>query len=246
MAKYTTTIKNYLTSKLMIDNPNEDVDSWGYAKIIEQGMKYVFDFDYPIFDEAYRTVLQTKILKNYYMREIAHETFGLFKMRLDNQLNISMEYFNQLYESAKIQIEPLSDYKINDTMNKSKKEDTTLTEKTDNNVDETISNNAEDTSNGKSIFYKYPQTAISGNTDYATDMTETNESSTLKNNQTRNTENNTTKENKKSLTNTDDYIRTIIGNKLPQSDLLEKYRKTFINIDEQIINSLDNLFFMLW
>ena len=66
------------------------------------------------------------------------------------------------------------------------------------------------------------------------------------NNQTRNTENNTTKENTKSLTNTDDYIRTIVGNKLPQSDLLEKYRKTFINIDEQIINSLDNLFFMLW
>ena len=190
--------------------------------------------------------LATKIVNHYYMREIAHETFGLFKMRLDNQLNISMEYYNQLYESAKIQIEPLSDYKINDSMNKSKKEDTTLTEKTDNNVDETITNNAEDTNNGKSTFYKYPQTAISGNKDYATDMTETNESSNLKNNQTRSTENNTTKENTKSITNTDDYVRTITGNKLPQSDLLEKYRKTFINIDEQVINSLDNLFFMLW
>lgn len=222
MAKYTTTIKNYLTSKLMIDNPNEDVESWGYAKIIEQGMKYIFDFDYPIFDEAYRTVLQTKILKNYYMREIAHETFGLFKMRLDNQLNISMEYFNQLYESAKIQIEPLNDYSIKEELDRNGSQSGT------------VKDDGKSSSNGKEIFYQYPQTELSGNKDYATTMT-TNEDSI-----------NTNNTNTKDLKTTDNYIKNILGNKLPQSDLLEKYRKTFINIDEQVINSLDNLFFMLW
>ena len=206
----------------MIDNPNEDIDSWGYAKIIEQGMKYIFDFDYPIFDEAYRNVLQTKILKNYYMREIAHETFGLFKMRLDNQLNISMEYFNQLYESAKIQIEPLNDYSIK--------------EKLDRNGSQsgTVKDDGKSSSNGKEVFYQYPQTELSGNKDYATTMT-TNQDSI-----------NTNNTNTKDLKTTDNYIKNILGNKLPQSDLLEKYRKTFINIDEQVINSLDNLFFMLW
>lgn len=222
MAKYTTTIKNYLTSKLMIDNPNEDVESWGYTKIIEQGMKYIFDFDYPIFDEAYRTVLQTKILKNYYMREIAHETFGLFKMRLDNQLNISMEYFNQLYESAKIQIDPLNDYSIKEELDRSGSQSGT------------VKDDGSSTSNGKEIFYQYPQTELSGNKDYATTMT-TNEDNI-----------NTNNTNTKDLKTTDNYIKNILGNKLPQSDLLEKYRKTFINIDEQVINSLDNLFFMLW
>ena len=222
MAKYTTTIKNYLTSKLMIDNPNEDVESWGYAKIIEQGMKYIFDFDYPIFDESYRTVLQTKILKNYYMREIAHETFGLFKMRLDNQLNISMEYFNQLYESAKIQIEPLNDCSIKEELDRNGSQSGT------------VKDDGKSSSNGKEIFYQYPQTELSGNKDYATTMT-TNEDSI-----------NTNNTNTKDLKTTDNYIKNILGNKLPQSDLLEKYRKTFINIDEQVINSLDNLFFMLW
>ena len=222
MAKYTTTIKTYLTSKLMIDNPNEDVESWGYAKIIEQGMKYVFDFDYPIFDESYRTVLQTKILKNYYMREIAHETFGLFKMRLDNQLNISMEYYNQLYESAKIQIEPLNDYSIKEELDRNGSQSGT------------VKDDGKSSSNGKEIFYQYPQTELSGNKDYATTMT-TNEDSI-----------NTNNTNTKDLKTTDNYIKNILGNKLPQSDLLEKYRKTFINIDEQVINSLDNLFFMLW
>ena len=222
MAKYTTTIKNYLTSKLMIDNPNEDVDSWGYAKIIEQGMKYIFDFDYPIFDEAYRTVLQTKILKNYYMREIAHETFGLFKMRLDNQLNISMEYFNQLYESAKIQIEPLNDYSIKEELDRNGSQSGT------------VKDDGKSSSNGKEIFYQYPQTELSGNKDYATTMTKNEDSI------------NTNNTNTKDLKTTDNYIKNILGNKLPQSDLLEKYRKTFINIDEQVINSLDNLFFMLW
>lgn len=206
----------------MIDNPNEDIDSWGYAKIIEQGMKYIFDFDYPIFDEAYRTVLQTKILKNYYMREIAHETFGLFKMRLDNQLNISMEYYNQLYESAKIQIEPLNDYSIK--------------EKLDRNGSQsgTVKDDGKSSSNGKEIFYQYPQTELSGNKDYATTMTKNEDSI------------NTNNTNTKDLKTTDNYIKNILGNKLPQSDLLEKYRNTFINIDEQVINSLDNLFFMLW
>ena len=206
----------------MIDNPNEDVESWGYAKIIEQGMKYIFDFDYPIFDESYRTVLQTKILKNYYMREIAHETFGLFKMRLDNQLNISMEYFNQLYESAKIQIEPLNDYSIKEELDRNGSQSGT------------VKDDGKSSSNGKEIFYQYPQTELSGNKDYATTMT-TNEDSI-----------NTNNTNTKDLKTTDNYIKNILGNKLPQSDLLEKYRKTFINIDEQVINSLDNLFFMLW
>ena len=222
MAKYTTTIKNYLTSKLMIDNPNEDVESWGYTKIIEQGMKYVFDFDYPIFDEAYRNILQTKILKNYYVREIAHETIGLFKMRLDNQLNISMEYFNQLYESAKIQIEPLNDYSIKEELDRNGSQSGT------------VKDDGKSSSNGKEVFYQYPQTELSGNKDYATTMT-TNEDSI-----------NTNNTNTKDLKTTDNYIKNILGNKLPQSDLLEKYRKTFINIDEQVINSLDNLFFMLW
>lgn len=206
----------------MIDNPNEDVESWGYAKIIEQGMKYIFDFDYPIFDEAYRTVLQIKILKNYYMREIAHETIGLFKMRLDNQLNISMEYYNQLYKSAKISIEPLNDYSIKEKLDRNGSQSGTV-------KDDGLSS-----SKGKEIFYQYPQTQISGNTDYATTMT-TNEDKI-----------DTTNTNTKDLKTTDNYIKNILGNKLPQSDLLEKYRKTFINIDEQIINSLDNLFFMLW
>lgn len=222
MAKYTTTLKNYMTSKLMIDNPDEDIESWSYSKIIEQGMKYVFDFDYPIFDEAYRNILQTKILKNYYMREIAHETIGLFKMRLDNQLNISMEYYNQLYESAKISIEPLNDYYIKEELGRNGSQTGT------------VKDVGSSSSNGKEIFYQYPQTQLSGNTDYATTMT-TNEDKI-----------GTTNTNTKDLKTTDNYIKNILGNKLPQSDLLEKYRKTFINIDEQVINSLDNLFFMLW
>lgn len=222
MAKYTTTLKTYMTSRLMIDNPKEDVESWGYAKIIEQGMKYVFDFDYPIFDESYRNILQTKILKNYYMREIAHETIGLFKMRLDNQLNVSMPYFNQLYDSVKIKINPLSDYDIKETLDRNGTQIGT------------VQDEGSSSSNGKEIFYQYPQTELSGNNDYATTMT-TNEDSI----QTDNT-------NTKDLKTTDNYIKSISGNKLPQSDLLQKYRETFLNIDEQVVNSLDNLFFMLW
>ena len=143
-------------------------------------------------------------------------------MRLDNQLNISMEYFNQLYESAKIQIEPLNDYSIKEELDRNGSQSGT------------VKDDGKSSSNGKEIFYQYPQTELSGNKDYATTMTKNEDSI------------NTNNTNTKDLKTTDNYIKSILGNKLPQSDLLEKYRKTFINIDEQVINSLDNLFFMLW
>lgn len=50
------------------------------------------------------------------------------------------------------------------------------------------------------------------------------------------------------LNSTDDYIQTIVGKSGGQSysKLLEEFRKTFLNIDMQVINELSDLFFCLW
>lgn len=51
----------------------EYTESQGYKhvdEIIAKARPKIFDFYYPIFDEAYRSVLETKILRHYYTREL--------------------------------------------------------------------------------------------------------------------------------------------------------------------------------
>lgn len=106
MAEYTTqvrTICESLTSNEL--GPYPDV-----AQTIEQARPLIFNFPYPIFDEEYRPVLETKILKHYYTREIGMETYGLWKLKLDTKLNEIMPYYNELYLTTKYQYNPLFDY----------------------------------------------------------------------------------------------------------------------------------------
>ncbi len=79
---------------------------------LKKCLPIVFDFDFPIFDENYRSVLETKILKHYYTREIAHETVGLWKLKLNTKLNEIMPFYNQLYKSELIEFNPLYDVEL--------------------------------------------------------------------------------------------------------------------------------------
>ena len=109
MSKFTTQVRNICESYagLLEHSGADSVDS-----IIEQARAKVFNFEYPIFDEAYRPVLETKILKHYYTREIGAETVGLWKMWLNTRLNEIMGYYNEMYKSTKFDYNPLHDVDI--------------------------------------------------------------------------------------------------------------------------------------
>lgn len=85
------------------------------AEIISGALSKVFDFEYPIFDENYKSVLETKILKHYYTREIADINVGKWKLWLNTRLNEIMPYYNQLYKSELINIQPLVTSNYNKT-----------------------------------------------------------------------------------------------------------------------------------
>lgn len=74
---------------------------------IERASRTIFDFDFPMFSEEYRGILEKKILRHYYMREIGAETFGLWQLQLCDKLNEIMPYYNQLYASQLLEVEPL-------------------------------------------------------------------------------------------------------------------------------------------
>lgn len=106
MSKYTTTVRTICESSLNMSEP-AGFDS--VNDILKQSAPLVFNFTFPIWDEKYRLTLETKILKHYYMREIGAETVGLWKLWLDERLNLIMPYYNKLYETTILEFNPLYD-----------------------------------------------------------------------------------------------------------------------------------------
>lgn len=63
--------------------------------------------DYPIWDEEHRNVLNDKIIKHYWFREIGAETPGLFVFWLNRTMNEIMPYYNDLYRTTMFEYNPI-------------------------------------------------------------------------------------------------------------------------------------------
>ena len=112
MSKYTTEVR-YICEEAA--GLTESVGFNSINSILsDETLDKIFDFFFPIFDEAYRHPLERKILKHYYTREIGQETVGLWKLRMETKLNEIMPYYNKLYESELLEFNPLYDvnYKV--------------------------------------------------------------------------------------------------------------------------------------
>lgn len=262
MSKYTTEVRYICEHEAGL------TDSKGYESvndIIAKSREKIFSFDYPIFDEAYRPVLETKILKHFYVREIGFETVGLWKLNLDMLMNEIMPYYNKLYESELLKFNPLWDadyYKKNDgTQTGDNTKNANGTVKYDHVLDENRAGKA----NGKGWEY-YSDTPQGNVYDFpgeshnaegsdaemtyltnATKNTSENKSESTHHSNDINTgvSTNTEKGNFKTV---DDYLDHVWG-KFPgrsYSALLKEFRDTFINIDLMIIKDLSKLFMNLW
>ena len=130
MSKYTTPVRFICETAAGL---SESEGQTSVKQIIAAAIPSVFDFDFPIFDESYRNVLETKILKHYYTREIGLETVGLWKLKLDTKLNEIMPFYNQLYKSELIEFNPMYDVDLtrDHTLNRSEQTEQTGTETAD-------------------------------------------------------------------------------------------------------------------
>lgn len=104
MSKYTTEVRYICETEAGLQ---ESAGANSVDTIIANSREKIFDFNYPIYDESYRNVLETKILKHFYTREIGLETVGLWKLKLNTKMNEIMPYYNQLYKSALLEFNPL-------------------------------------------------------------------------------------------------------------------------------------------
>lgn len=254
MSKYTTEVR-------FICEVNSGLnESVGYSKIedvISGAIPKIFDFDFPIFDESYRSVLERKILKHFYTREICEETVGLWKLRLNTRLNEIMPYYNKLYKSELLDFNPLY------TDNLKRERTTKLNSKreTGNNgeVDTTNNSNSQGSgsgttsNNGSDLYSDTPQGSLNGveSGTYLTNARKTNDTTASSSN----TSNNSSASGKvvssesgnDTFNSTEDYLESVSGyTGVNASDLLKKYRETFLNIDMLVIDNLEDLFFQLW
>lgn len=213
MSKYTTQLRYICESVAGYD------ESQGYNNfeiVIQAAIPKIFDFDFPVYDENYRNVLCTKILKHFYLREIGFETYGQWKLYLNTRLNEIMPYYNALYKQWHEE----------------------LFDNTNINTERTITHNDETTGNtAQTDIEKYsdtPQGSIQNieNDSYLT-------SANIKNTDTDNKQNfNSTEkylENIKGKSGGDSFI-----------EMFDKFKSKIINIDMMVLSALDDLFLQLW
>lgn len=235
MSKYTTQVR-FICEQL--SGYVQSVDYSDVDLVLRSAEPKIFDFDYPIFDENYRHVLNTKILKHYYINEIGLETYALWKLRLNTKMNEIMPYYNQLYKSELYTFNPLYDtditrqHKVDRSQEgTTKTTDTSTTEQTNGNVH-------------ADAYSDTPQGGITGveKLNYLTNYRKVTDDNKLDTTITANTDTDT------GITSLESYVETVKGKQGVRnySDLLKDFRSTFLNIDMQVIESLSDLFMLIW
>lgn len=239
MSKYTTEVRFICESKsgLEVSGGCSDVD-----KIIANSWDKIFTSEVSFFDEDYRSVLCQKILKHYYLREICSETVGIWTLWMNTRLEEIMPYYNQLYESAKIDFNPMHD--VNLTREHKRTENTDATNNRKTNVTSNGTTNTDE--NKKDLYSDTPQGALTGveNETYLTNARKITDS--INESDTR--EVNNTEDMTSNVDTTEDYLETLVGKQGTESfsSLLNKFRETFLNIDMMVIEEFNDLFFGLW
>lgn len=251
MSEYTIEVREVVN---MFSNSKDDLNTR-----IKTALPSIFNFDFPIWIESYRPVLEEKIIKHFFTREIGLETIELWQFYLAEKLNLIMPYYNKLYETT------VKDY---DYMNTVSYTDSFITNKSEENNGEVKSSgkgkttgteNGRNTSNGSTkegntsnLYHSdFPQGNVNNSTDYITSGDSTtstangsseNESTSFSSNASE-TENSNNSNSTNKMSYAEDSIRNIKGNNgTPFTDLLIKYRDSLINIDMLIINELNDLF----
>ena len=235
-------------------------ESQGYDKvneIVANAQSKIFEL-YPIFDESYRSVLNTKILRHYYTREICAETVGLWKLWLNNKMNEIMPYYNKLYNSELLKFNPLYDVDLSTLRTRDEKTGEESTGKSRGTDSRSGSNNRETESlnTGDTITKRLdtPQGGLNGliNDDYMTAGQTDNVNNVYKGKEkggaSSSGTNNLDTEGTRRIGTLESYIEHVSGKNGGEnySKKLIDFRKTFLNIDEEIIKQLRGLFFGLW
>lgn len=244
----------------------------------------IFDFDYSFVDDKLKSKLEQMFIKHFYFREIGFETIEKFKHYLEMTFTEKLEYYEMLVKTSQVEYDLLNNYDLKENFSKNT-QNTSMNNFSNNNI-ENVTENNEYKANGKNSnsstgsnennstnsdltkFSDTPQSSVSLNDGYLTNVTDKTEnnsdSSNFSNSETGSNENNSTNKNtKENINNTtgknlnegsqdENYTLTRKGNigVMTATDMLEKhinYQKRVTNIiNKFLVNECSNLFMMLY
>lgn len=235
MAKYTIELRSICESEAGL------LESRGYndiEAIVSAAWPKIFSFDFPVFDEAYRPVLCKHILKHFYTREICEETYGLWKLRLENAMHDYMPIANQLYSATLEKIDPF-------TTDETRTQNTgTETSKTNGTTSGTNTSTGTAERESLDLYSDTPQGTISNIKDtnaYLSNARKVSENSKNAD------KSEISSVNVGETKNVNDYITIVSGRSgKAKIELLNDFKNGLFNVDELVIDHLQPLFFSLW
>ena len=194
----------------------------------------IFDFDYDFYtnDETIKYNFEDKFINEYYFNEIGFETVGRFKQRLRTKLNKIMPYYTQLYQTE------LRAKDIDFMLNKDLEE-----------VYERVLEGSNTSKNDVTVDNNSTSNVLESNIDNGNASLELEKGSLT--NVGRSTINDNTKSSNSVNDTTNQTERTKLSSKgnigiTSSAELLEKWRKVIINIDDLIINECSDLFMQVY
>ena len=251
MSKYTTQVRFICEQKAGL---TESVGADDIDDVIAASWDQIFTKDVEFFDADYKEELCCKILRHYYLREIGSETAGVWIFWMNTVLSEIMPYYNKLYSSALLELDPFHDTDYTRSGTRAGTQD----EKTESSYTDEGANTAQSATSDSGnrtaydLYSDTPQGALTGveNQTYLTDArknTDTVSNSgqvTSSGTETKTGERTDTK----TAGNAENYFERIAGkmSSTPYSELLQKYRDTFLNIDMMVIKEFDDCFMKLW
>lgn len=242
MSRYTTEVRYICESLAGL------YKSVGYSnvnEVIEKSRNKIFP-PFEIFDESYRPVLETKILKHFYTREICCETFGLWQLRLDAKLSVIMPYYNKLYNAINIDIPVIDNVNMNVEHNIGRNADT----KVSDNTDITASSNTETntTANAKIRHSDTPQGSLENleSNEYMSDATLSDTTQAVNSNT--NSSSNSKSNSDTNAKSTEEYAEHRWGKEGTTTyiSMVNEYIEKMKNIDAMLIRELEDLFMQIW
>lgn len=275
--KYNMTLGTVACAYAGVDEADWDFDpdnDRGIDNVITTAREHIFDFPWEVFDDAYKTVLEEKIIRHFWYRELCCKSVGQWKMFVRQTLDEVMPYFNQLYKSELIKFNPL--HNVDMTVERDMHSGSKSSENSDLSRTESTTNSGNSSTTGEQGGQTHDMNTNS--TDRTTSLTPQGTISELrtgKHMSSADTEDITTNnisenqstqkyaradESHNSATGsevgnksregvtTEQYVQHIFGKGEggTMSSAMMEFRKTFLNIDKQVMDSLNSCFMIIW
>lgn len=207
---------------------------------------------YPIYKEEHRAELNEKIVRHYALREIGQETAQQFVFYLGMTMAEIMPYFNERYRTLEMEYNPLNSIDMTtDSENGSESQSSSKASSTQDSTSSSSSksDNAS-TTTSKSFDSDVPQTGVVG--DFARYASHANESQADSSGTASSSQDSASHATSHSAT---DYQHDasnskgkshVSGRSQSAMSLVQEYRNAIINVDMEIVRSLEPCFMQLW